>query len=345
MPPRRRAAAAAPVHPAAHRGGLWPAGRSSGLAAAFKLLDLGFVAALNRPFDPLIDWRYAGSLVGLARDALGAVGTVSSWSPARAVLALLVLVPLAVLRLARVAARHRPRAAGLVAGLTAALAGAGPARRARSGRAGRLARHRGVRRGTGHPDPRAAARPPRVRSRRPDRPAARRAGDELFSALRGKDVLVVFVESYGRVALEDPAFSPGVNAVLEAGTAALRGRRLHQPQRLPDLAHVRRDQLARPRHAAVRPVDRQPAALRRAGDQPPADAEPAVRARRVAHRRRRPGQHRDWPQGEFYDFDQRLRLAQRRLRGPPVRLPDDARPVHARRVPPARARPARRDGR
>lgn len=44
-----------------------------GLAAAFKLLDIGFVAALNRPFDPLIDWRYAGSLVDLLRDSFGAV--------------------------------------------------------------------------------------------------------------------------------------------------------------------------------------------------------------------------------------------------------------------------------
>jgi hypothetical protein len=41
--------------------------------------------------------------------------------------------------------------------------------------------------------------------------------------LRGKDVLLVFVESYGRVALEDPAFRPGVGAVLDRGAAQLRG--------------------------------------------------------------------------------------------------------------------------
>src|SRR5688500_10076573 len=38
-----------------------------GLTAVFKVLDLGFLEALNRPFDALIDWRYAGSLVELVR--------------------------------------------------------------------------------------------------------------------------------------------------------------------------------------------------------------------------------------------------------------------------------------
>jgi hypothetical protein len=43
----------------------------------------------------------------------------------------------------------------------------------------------------------------------------------LLTGLRGKDVLVVFVESYGRVAVQDSAFSPQVDAVLDAGTRGL----------------------------------------------------------------------------------------------------------------------------
>ena len=54
-----------------------------------------------------------------------------------------------------------------------------------------------------------------------DDPFATTPGSELLTGLRGKDVLVVFVESYGRVAVEDPAVSPGVNAVLTDGTEAL----------------------------------------------------------------------------------------------------------------------------
>jgi hypothetical protein len=43
----------------------------------------------------------------------------------------------------------------------------------------------------------------------------------LLTGLRGKDVLIAFVESYGRVAVQDSAFSPRVDAVLDAGTSRL----------------------------------------------------------------------------------------------------------------------------
>ena len=58
-------------------------------------------------------------------------------------------------------------------------------------------------------------------------------GEELLTGLRGKDVLIVFVESYGRVAVEDPAISPEVNGVLTRGTESPSGGRLLlRPQRL-----------------------------------------------------------------------------------------------------------------
>ena len=47
-------------------------------------------------------------------------------------------------------------------------------------------------------------------------------GDRLLTGLRGKDVLLLFVESYGRVAVQGSSFSPGVDAVLDKGTAQLR---------------------------------------------------------------------------------------------------------------------------
>jgi hypothetical protein len=43
----------------------------------------------------------------------------------------------------------------------------------------------------------------------------------LLTGLRGKDVIVAFVESYGRVAVQDSPFSPGVDAVLDEGTRRL----------------------------------------------------------------------------------------------------------------------------
>ena len=47
-------------------------------------------------------------------------------------------------------------------------------------------------------------------------------GEDLLTGLRGKDVVIAFVESYGRVAVEDSAISPAVDAVLDAGTSRLR---------------------------------------------------------------------------------------------------------------------------
>ncbi len=49
-------------------------------------------------------------------------------------------------------------------------------------------------------------------------------GDQLLTGLRGKDVLLLFVESYGQVAVQGSSFSPGVDAVLDRGTAQLRAQ-------------------------------------------------------------------------------------------------------------------------
>ena len=108
------------------------AGIVLGLSSVSKILDIGFLEALNRPFDPLIDWRYAGSLVELVRDSFGdGPGTVLLVVGALLAVALLVLLPLAVLRVTRVAVRHRRPAWQAVAAAHLPLAGPGPAGRAR----------------------------------------------------------------------------------------------------------------------------------------------------------------------------------------------------------------------
>jgi hypothetical protein len=55
-----------------------------------------------------------------------------------------------------------------------------------------------------------------------DDPYAGRPADRLLAGLRGKDVLLVFIESYGRVAVEGSSFSPEVDAALDTGTDRLR---------------------------------------------------------------------------------------------------------------------------
>src|SRR5213079_1187795 len=48
-------------------------------------------------------------------------------------------------------------------------------------------------------------------------------GSRLLTGLHGKDVLLLFVESYGRVAVQDSSFSPRIDAALDQGSAELRG--------------------------------------------------------------------------------------------------------------------------
>ena len=76
-------------------------------------------------------------------------------------------------------------------------------------------------------------------------------GDQLLTGLRGKDVLLVFVESYGRVAVEGSSFSPRVDAVLDAGTRRLQAAGFSARERLADLVDLRRHQLAGALDAAV----------------------------------------------------------------------------------------------
>ena len=85
--------------------------------------------------------------------------------------------------------------------------------------------------------------------------------NQLLTGLRGKDVLLAFVESYGQVAVQGSSFSPRVDSVLDKRDQAAPGRRLLRSERLPHLADVRRHQLAGALHPAVGPLGQQPPAL------------------------------------------------------------------------------------
>ncbi len=170
-----------------------------------KTLDMGFYFALNRSFDPVIDWTYAGSLVGLLRDSFSTTGRDRAALTLAAVLfvALLVLTPLATAppgRARRAAPTGSLRAAtalGAVWVVTAALGlgfaqpslhtatsdGAAPFA---SASAAALRLHRG------QPDPRRAAGPAGVRAGRGERPDARRTRRPAAhpAARQGRDLRV-----------------------------------------------------------------------------------------------------------------------------------------------------------
>jgi len=199
------------------------AGVGVGLLLMWKLLDLGFVAALGRPFNPVVDRGYFDSAVSLLGDSIGRrAATLAVAAGALLAVAVLAGMALAVLRLARLMARRRRAAIRVVTALSLAwltcaalgvqLVDGSPVA---STDAARLAWSRATKVRADLRDEQAFAKAVTGDPLR-DTPA-----DQLLTGLRGKDVLIAFVESYGRVAVQDSAFSPGVDAVLDAGTSRL----------------------------------------------------------------------------------------------------------------------------
>jgi hypothetical protein len=202
----------------------WVVGPALGLLVIVKLLDFGFFTAFDRPFNPIDDWRYTSIGIETLRASIGR--TDANLALAGAVLlfvAALVLPTLAVLRLTRVAARHRHQSIRAVTALAAAwvlcwafgaefVSGARIASTSAADLAVQEVRavHAGLRDSAQF-----------ARAIRHDRYHAT-PGARLLTGLRGKDVLLVFVESYGKVAVQGSSFSPQVDTVLDAGSTQLR---------------------------------------------------------------------------------------------------------------------------
>ncbi|MGN8025860.1 CDP-alcohol phosphatidyltransferase [Microbacterium sp. 22242] len=189
-------------------------------AIVLAAIDRGFRAALGIPFVPT-DWPQLGDAYGVAVDAVG---------PFLTDLALAAVVIAAVACAAGLAwaARHtaalvRARASGrtVLAAVTAAWLVAGvvvPPRPDVSLAADASLTTLGT----------AVSRTGEVFAARAavardvaDDPFAGVPADRLLSGLRGKDVVIAFVESYGRVALEGERIAPGVTDVLRDGDGML----------------------------------------------------------------------------------------------------------------------------
>ncbi|HET7304595.1 MAG TPA: CDP-alcohol phosphatidyltransferase family protein [Segeticoccus sp.] len=197
----------------------------AGLVMVLKLLDMGYYAALDRPFDLATDLGFVGPLKVLVRHSVGQVaGDVVLLVALLAGVALVLSVPAALVRLTGAVVRRRGRAAPVLGALTVLwLVGAVSGIRVPPG------------------EPLAAASSVRVATAQVGTAAATVRGQHRFAArlsapdpvrdagpgtllggLRGKDVVVAVVESYGRVAVDGPRSSATVRHVLDSGTATLR---------------------------------------------------------------------------------------------------------------------------
>jgi phosphatidylglycerophosphate synthase len=202
----------------------WLVGPALGVLVLIKFFDIGFFIALDRPFNPVEDWSFLSIGVGTVRDTFGYRDADLAVAAAVLIgLAALLVPALAVGQLTRVAARHRRRSLLMVGVLAAAwvLCWMFGAQISGAGVASTSAAHLAVN------EVRAVQADLRDQGRfravvgRPD-PYRYTPPNRLLKGLRGKDVLLVFVESYGKMALQGTSFSPTIDAVVNAGTQQLR---------------------------------------------------------------------------------------------------------------------------
>ena len=194
-----------------------------GLVVILKMLDIAFITFVARPFDPIGDLGNIGTGVETMRSTLG--GTRANLVIVGGVtLAVVVLIgtTVALFRLTRVAAANRRWSLRAATGLgtvwlLCSLFGA------------QLLSHTSIASTstasfvvhevrTVQADIRDSA----VFAKQIGHDRFRNTpGNQLLTALRGKDVLLVFVESYGQVSVQGSSFSPPIDALLNTGTKQL----------------------------------------------------------------------------------------------------------------------------
>ena len=195
------------------------------LVVVLKVINYEVFILYNRPYDPLGDTTQLGngietlrSLVGGTETKLIEVGAVAG------TVVLGVLLTVAMLRMTRVAAENRRWALRTVAGLAAvgALCWALGAQLishtpiASTLSAGLVVDEVNAVRADIHDRSVFAAEIKHD-------PIASTPANRVLTALRGKDVLLVFVEAYGQLAVQGSSFSAQVDAALSQGDQRLRG--------------------------------------------------------------------------------------------------------------------------
>jgi len=194
------------------------------LLTLVKILNAAFYLEIGRPFNPVFGWFDIPPAVGVVRDTIGATRTnIALAALGLGIILLAVAITAATIHLTTVAARHRPAAVrglaaltavwALCAGLSLQLVPGSPVASA-SDASLAVAQVRGTQ---------AAFRDERRFEQvlhRAD-PEASVPASDLLTGLRGKDVVIAFVESYGQVAVQGTKFSPGVDAALRQDTASL----------------------------------------------------------------------------------------------------------------------------
>jgi phosphatidylglycerophosphate synthase len=200
------------------------AGILFGLLTLVKILNVAFYEEIGKAFNPVLGWFDIGPAIGVVRDTIGPTRTDIALA-ALCVGAILLVgaITAATMHLTTVAVRHRRATVRGLAALTAVWAlcaglslqlipGSPVASTSAAGLAVAQAR-----------DTQTALRDQRRFEQLIHRsdPEASVPASDLLTGLRGKDVIIAFVESYGQAAVQGTNFSPGIDAVLRRDTTSL----------------------------------------------------------------------------------------------------------------------------
>ncbi|MET7942090.1 sulfatase-like hydrolase/transferase [Streptomyces sp. NPDC005302] len=200
------------------------AGLALGVLTVLNLLDVGFNEYLGRGFNVVLDWALFSDAQAYLQDTFGSGGALGIAVLAVVlVIAVLALITLSVVRLGNLVARNhevatRTTLVAAIVWVTCAALGA---------------QFTGVPIASEHVALAVQDRAHRVRDTIRDEAEfakiakkdtfANTPPDQLLTDLRGKDMMITFIESYGRSAIEDPVMAPGVDATLTAENKKLTG--------------------------------------------------------------------------------------------------------------------------
>lgn len=194
------------------------AGLGLGALTVVNFLDIGFNEYLGRGFNVVLDWSLFSDAQGYLQDTFGKGGALGIAALAvTLVIAVLALTTLSVIRLGNLAARHTETATRTtlvlaIAWVTCAALGVQYAA--------------GIPIASEHTMQALQFKAEQVQRTLQDEAEfakiakkdnfANTPPDQLLTGLRGKDMMITFIESYGRSAIEDPVMAPGVDATLTA---------------------------------------------------------------------------------------------------------------------------------
>ncbi|MCX4410672.1 sulfatase-like hydrolase/transferase [Streptomyces sp. NBC_01764] len=194
------------------------AGLGLGALTVVNFLDIGFNEYLGRGFNVVLDWSLFSDAQGYLQDTFGKGGALGIAALAvTLVIAVLALTTMSVIRLGNLAARNTETATRTtlvlaIAWVTCAALGVQYAA--------------GIPIASEHTMQALQFKAEQVRRTLRDEAEFAKIAkkddfadtppDQLLTGLRGKDMMITFIESYGRSAIEDPVMAPGVDATLTA---------------------------------------------------------------------------------------------------------------------------------